>query len=52
MTAYIVQVAGGEASTGSVQYGSVFALGSTLFLMTLALNYASMRLVARFREVY
>ncbi|MGH2757864.1 MAG: phosphate ABC transporter permease subunit PstC [Actinomycetota bacterium] len=52
MTAYIVQVAGGEASTGSVQYGSIFALGSTLFLMTLALNYVSMKLVARFREVY
>ena len=52
MTAYIVQVAGGEASTGSVQYGSIFALGSTLFLMTLALNYLSIRFVKRFREAY
>lgn len=52
MTAYIVQVAGGEASTGSVQYGSIFALGSTLFLMTLALNYLSIKLVKRFREAY
>ena len=52
MTAYIVQVAGGEASTGSIQYGSIFALGSTLFLMTLLLNYASIRFVKRFREAY
>ena len=52
MTAYIVQVAGGEASTGSIQYGSIFALGSTLFLLTLGLNYLSIKLVKRFREAY
>lgn len=52
MTAYIVQVAGGEASAGSIQYGSIFALGSTLFLLTLALNYVSIRFVKRFREAY
>jgi len=52
MTAYIVQVAGGEASRGSIEYGSIFALGATLFCMTLLLNYLSMRLVKRFREVY
>ena len=52
MTAYIVQVAGGEASTGSIQYGSIFALGTTLFLMTLVLNYLSLRFVKRFREAY
>ena len=52
MTAYIVQVAGGEASAGSIQYGSIFALGSTLFLITLALNYVSIRFVKRFRQAY
>jgi len=52
ITAYIVQVAGGEASTGSIQYGSIFALGTTLFLMTLVLNYLSIRFVKRFRQVY
>lgn len=52
MTAYIVQVAGGEASAGSLEYGSIFALGSTLFLITLALNYVSIRFVRRFREAY
>ncbi len=52
MTAYIVQVAGGEASAGSIEYGSIFALGTTLFLMTLALNHMSLRFVNRFRQVY
>lgn len=52
ITAYIVQVAGGEASAGSLQYGSIFALGSTLFLLTLTLNYLSIRFVRRFREEY
>jgi phosphate transport system permease protein len=52
MTAYIVQVAGGEASAGSIQYGSIFALGSTLFLMTLLLNYVSIKFVKRFRQAY
>jgi phosphate transport system permease protein len=52
MTAYIVQVAGGEASRGSIEYGSIFALGATLFCMTLFLNYLSVRFVKRFREVY
>ena len=52
LTAYIVQVAGGEASRGSIEYGSIFALGSTLFLMTLLLNHFSIRFVKRFREIY
>jgi phosphate transport system permease protein len=52
MTAYIVQVAGGEASTGSIEYGSIFALGTTLFAMTLLLNHLSSKFVKRFREVY
>lgn len=52
MTAYIVQVAGGEAATGSIEYGSIFALGATLFVMTLLLNYVSIRFVKRFRQAY
>jgi phosphate transport system permease protein len=52
MTAYIVQVSGGEATRGSLEYGSIFALGSTLFLLTLALNYLSIRFVKRFRQAY
>jgi phosphate transport system permease protein len=52
MTAYIVQVVGGETPRGSITYESIFAVGSTLFLMTLALNLASYWFVRRYRETY
>lgn len=52
MTAYIVQVVGGETPRGSVTYKSIFAVGSALFLMTLTLNLASYWFVRRYRETY
>ncbi len=52
MTAYIVQVVGGETPRGSITFESIFAVGSTLFLMTLALNLVSYWFVRRFREIY
>jgi phosphate transport system permease protein len=52
MTAYIVQVVGGETPRGSITYESIFAVGSALFLMTLALNLASYWFVRRFKETY
>jgi phosphate transport system permease protein len=52
MTAYIVQVVGGETPRGSVQFKSIFAVGSALFLMTLALNLVSYWFVRRYREIY
>jgi phosphate transport system permease protein len=52
MTAYIVQVVGGETPRGSVTYESIFAVGSALFLMTLTLNLASYWFVRRYRETY
>jgi phosphate transport system permease protein len=52
MTAYIVAVTGGEASYGSPEYLSLFAVGMALFLMTLALNLLSGMVLRRFREVY
>ncbi len=52
MTAYIVQVVGGETPRGSDAFGSIFAVGSALFLMTLALNLVSYWFVRRFREIY
>ncbi len=52
MTAYIAVTATGDISTGSLDYKSVFAVGSVLFVITLAMNLASIRLVRRFREVY
>ena len=52
MTGYIAQVALGDSSKGTVDYSSIFAVGFTLFVMTLALNLISVRLVRRFRQVY
>jgi len=52
MTAAIVQLASGEIPIGSIEYKTIFALGSTLFVMTFVLNYLSHRIVRRFREAY
>ena len=52
MTAYIVQVVGGETPRGSITFESIFAVGSALFIMTLILNVASYWFVRRFREIY
>jgi phosphate transport system permease protein len=52
MTAYIVQVVGGETPRESITYKSIFAVGSALFLMTLVLNLVSYWFVRRYRETY
>jgi phosphate transport system permease protein len=52
MTAYIVAVIGGEASPGSAEYLSLFAVGLALFLITLGLNVLSNLVLRRYREVY
>lgn len=52
ITAYIVQVSGGDTPVGTVEYQTIFAAGMTLFLFTLALNLLSNYLRERFREEY
>jgi phosphate transport system permease protein len=52
MTGHIVRISGGDISYDSIDYDSIFAIGLMLFLMTLALNIISQRVVKRFREVY
>jgi phosphate transport system permease protein len=52
MTAFIGATGNGDVPTGSIEYKTIFAVGLTLFLMTLVLNLLSIRLVRRFREVY
>ncbi|GAB4145954.1 MAG: phosphate ABC transporter permease subunit PstC [Cyanobacteria bacterium J069] len=52
MTAFIVQVSLGDTPAGSLAYKSIFAVGMTLFLMTLVLNIISFWVVRRFREKY
>ena len=52
MTAYIVQVGLGDTPTGTIEYRTIFAVGSTLFLLTFAINVISQRLARRYRENY
>jgi len=52
MTGFIAQTAGGENPVGSVEYNTLFAVGLLLFLITLVINFASIALVRRYRQVY
>ena len=52
MTAYIVQVSLGDTPHGTLEYQTIFAVGSALFMMTLVLNYISIRLKDRYRKAY
>ncbi|CAN5828339.1 phosphate ABC transporter permease subunit PstC [soil metagenome] len=52
MTAYIGGTATGDIPTGTLDYDTLFAVGSLLFVMTLTLNVLAIRLVRRFREAY
>jgi phosphate transport system permease protein len=52
MTAFIGATGFGDVPTGSNEYKTIFAVGLTLFLITLVMNLASIRLVRHYREVY
>jgi phosphate transport system permease protein len=52
MTAFIVQVASGDTATGTLTFDTIFAVGMTLFVMTLILNLISYWFVRRYREIY
>jgi phosphate transport system permease protein len=52
MTGYIAQVSLGDTPQLSIEFRTIFAVGMTLFVMTLALNIASQVIVRRFRNVY
>lgn len=52
MTAFIGATGNGDVPTGSIEYKTIFAVGLTLFVMTLVMNLISIRLVRKFREVY
>jgi len=45
-------IARGDIPTGSIEYETIFVCGMTLFLLTLALNIVSIRLVRKYRQVY
>lgn len=50
MTAFFVQVSQGDVPRSGPQYESIFAVGMTLFLITLAMNIISQRFVKRLRR--
>jgi phosphate transport system permease protein len=52
MAAFIAQAGSGDVPVGTVDYNTIFAVGSLLFVMTFAMNYLSARLVRKYREVY
>ena len=52
MTGHIVRISGGDLSYDTMDYRSLFAIALVLFLLTLALNVLSRRIVRRFQEVY
>ena len=52
MTGFIAQTATGESTPGTLTYNSLFAVGLSLFVITLVINLISIRLVRRFREAY
>jgi phosphate transport system permease protein len=52
MTAFIAGTAQGDAATGSIAYKTIFAVGTTLFVITFVMNLISIRFVRKYRQVY
>jgi phosphate transport system permease protein len=52
MTAFIAATGAGDVPTGSIEYKTIFAVGATLFVLTLLMNIFAIRLVRKYREVY
>jgi len=52
MTTFIGATAKGDLPTGSTEYKTIFAVGTTLFVITLVMNALSIRFVRKYRQVY
>jgi phosphate transport system permease protein len=52
MTGFIAAAGSGDVPVGTLDYQTIFAVGSLLFVITFAMNILSIRLVRKFREVY
>jgi phosphate transport system permease protein len=52
LTAYIVSVSNGDTQYGSVEYLTIYAVGITLFVITLTMNIIAGYISRRFREEY
>jgi phosphate transport system permease protein len=51
ITTFIAATAKGDIASGSTAYKTIFAVGMTLFLMTLLMNAIAIRFVRRYRQV-
>jgi phosphate transport system permease protein len=52
MAAFIAATSRGDIPTGSIEFETIFVVGFTLLVITLILNFFSIRLVRRYRQVY
>lgn len=52
LTAYIVSVSSGDTRYGSIEYLTIYAVGITLFVMTLVMNILAGYISRKFREEY
>ncbi len=52
MTAYIVQVSLGDTPQDTIEFRTIFAVGTLLFAMTFVMNLLGDWFVRRYREVY
>jgi phosphate transport system permease protein len=52
LASFIAATAKGDTPTGSIEYKTIFAVGMTLFILTLIMNIISIRFVRKYRQVY
>jgi phosphate transport system permease protein len=52
ITAFMGATAKGDNPAGTIGYQSIFALGLTLFVLTLLMNMVAIRFVRKYRQVY
>lgn len=52
MTTYIIQISMGDVPHGTLEYQTLFAVAAVLFIITLFLNFISIKLKERFRYAY
>jgi phosphate transport system permease protein len=52
MTAYIVSIAKGDTPRGTLEYRTMFAVGTALFVLTFAMNMLSQRFTRKLRKTY
>ncbi len=52
MTAYIVQVSLGDTPHGSIEYQTIFAVGMTLFVITLVMNILAQYITNKYKRSY